>query len=34
VAAELDQLDMFVATERQCWQRRRAALQAKYDQCR
>ena len=34
VEAELDRLDTFVVTERQRWQRRREALQAKYDQCR
>jgi len=34
MAVELAQLDAFVVTERQRWQRRRAALQARYDQCR
>ncbi len=34
VEAELDQLDTFVVTQRQLWQTRRDALQAKYDQCR
>jgi argininosuccinate lyase len=34
VEAELEQLDSFVATQRQRWQTRRDTLQAKYDQCR